>query len=298
MAMRIDCDRLVYSYEPGHPPAAEVHPGQIVRVVTHDRFQPGADLTELWSLDRSPVAAVTGPIEVEGTRAGESVAIKIHGIVIDEETGVIFSAPGKGAWGDHTTTPSFRRVPIAGGQCLFSPLIRIPLRPHVGRIAVAPAHERYPTATVGPYGGNMDISDLGPGSILILPVFVEGAMVVVGDLHAAMGDGECNCSGIEVAGEITLSFHPSGLPLSRPLVITADQIMCVADGDTLDEAVRLAASDMVSLLSSNLQLDTDSARQLVSAAADIKVCQIVNPRATARAVISRSICPGETIFRL
>ena len=39
-------------------------------------------------------------------------------------------------------------------------------------------------------GGNLDIRDLAAGTVLYLPVEVDGALFSVGDTHAAQGDGE------------------------------------------------------------------------------------------------------------
>ena len=55
-------------------------------------------------------------------------------------------------------------------------------------------------------GGNLDIRQLVAGSRITLPVHVEGALVSVGDLHFAQGDGEVCGTGIEVAGAVTLRF--------------------------------------------------------------------------------------------
>lgn len=49
-------------------------------------------------------------------------------------------------------------------------------------------------------GGNVDIKDLGPGARVYFPVFVEGALLSVGDLHFAEGDGEVTWNAIEMDG--------------------------------------------------------------------------------------------------
>ena len=64
----------------------------------------------------------------------------------------------------------------------------------------------------GPHGGNMDIVEVGPGSTLYLPVFVPGALLYLGDAHAAMGHGELPASGLEMPAEteITVSLKKGG----------------------------------------------------------------------------------------
>jgi formamidase len=53
--------------------------------------------------------------------------------------------------------------------------------------------------------GNCDIKNLGRGSRVYLPVFVEGANFITGDLHFSQGDGEITfCGAIEMPGWIDL----------------------------------------------------------------------------------------------
>jgi formamidase len=53
--------------------------------------------------------------------------------------------------------------------------------------------------------GNCDIKNLGRGSRVYLPVFVDGANFITGDLHFSQGDGEITfCGAIEMAGWIDL----------------------------------------------------------------------------------------------
>ncbi|MCA9508756.1 MAG: acetamidase/formamidase family protein [Myxococcales bacterium] len=64
------------------------------------------------------------------------------------------------------------------------------------------------------HGGNCDIKNLGKGSRLFLPVYVDGANLSVGDLHFSQGDGEITfCGAIEIAGWIHLGVDiiPDGV---------------------------------------------------------------------------------------
>ena len=70
--------------------------------------------------------------------------------------------------------------------------IEVPLRPFFGILGVAPppAAGRVSSNPPANYGGNIDNKELVDGTTLFLPVFVEGALLFVGDGHAAQGDGE------------------------------------------------------------------------------------------------------------
>ena len=68
-----------------------------------------------------------------------------------------------------------------------------PLHPFLGSIGVAPPHGRHEmTLTPGEFGGNMDCVDTHEGVTLYLPVWVKGAYLAYGDVHALQGDGELN----------------------------------------------------------------------------------------------------------
>ena len=48
-----------------------------------------------------------------------------------------------------------------------------------------------------PAGGNIDCKELVSGSTLFLPITVRGALLYLGDGHAAQGDGEVGGTAIE-----------------------------------------------------------------------------------------------------
>jgi acetamidase/formamidase len=76
--------------------------------------------------------------------------------------------------------------------------VRVPLRPHFGVLGVAPSEAEIVSSGPPNYtGGNIDNWRLGKGATLYLPVAVKGALLSVGDTHAAQGDGETAGSAIE-----------------------------------------------------------------------------------------------------
>ena len=114
----------------------------------------------------------------------------------------------------------------------FSPEIHIPLAPFFGIIAVAPRPTMgEPGVTVpgvqssrppGPFGGNMDLNDLGEGATLYLPVFHPGALVYVGDSHSLQGDGEVSGTAIEqsLTGVFRFVVH-EGVAIAGPRAETS-----------------------------------------------------------------------------
>ena len=82
---------------------------------------------------------------------------------------------------------------------------------------------------------------IGPGAKVLLPVFVEGALLTIEDVHAAMGDGESASSAVEMGAEVTLRCDVStGLQVDRPVVVTRDAVMTTGEGDTMEAASHMA----------------------------------------------------------
>lgn len=79
------------------------------------------------------------------------------------------------------------------------------IEPMIGCIGLAPASGSSSTVMPAyPWGSNMDLRELGPGGIVYLPVQVPGALLSIGDLHAAMGTGEPTAVSLEAAGKATV----------------------------------------------------------------------------------------------
>ena len=73
-------------------------------------------------------------------------------------------------------------------------------------------------------GGNMDVKQLTAGTTVYLPVWVEGALLSVGDAHAAQGDGEVCVSAVEMSARVTLRVGlRQGRPLREPQLRTPGQ---------------------------------------------------------------------------
>ncbi len=285
---KIEKTSLIFYYSPHDTPVDSISPGEVFLVETHERFDQDDGLENILGGQAHLINAVTGPVEVIGAKPNHVLKVEILGIEPTGDSGFILTVPGKGVF--YHERGERKRVPLKDGYALFSDSIKIPLNPHVGRIATAPAAGEYPTGTPGPFGGNMDNSQLGVGSSVYLPVFVPGALLSVGDIHAVMGDGESNLSGVEIAANVTMRCSLlQHLEITHPLVETEKEIMATADGRNLEEASQLALDAMLELLKEKAQLSHGDAAMLISAAADLRICQIVNPRVGVRVAIKKEI---------
>ena len=143
--------------------------------------------------------------------------------------------------------------------------VELPLNPMIGVIGVAPAGEAVPCGTPGDHGGNMDTIGIREGAILRLPVFVKGAYLGLGDLHAAMGDGEVSVTGLEVFGEVDLDLSlEKGASLPCPLLHDGDEVSFLASAETVDGAIHASTGYMHDFLLAKTSLNADEALMLMS----------------------------------
>ena len=136
----------------------------------------------------------------------------------------------------------------------------------------------------GPFGGNLDIKALTEGSSLWLPVQVEGALLSLGDPHAAQGNGEVAGTAIEcpmeVTVRVTLHKHQN---LTRPHLFAPPRaagrpalFSAVGVAPHLMEAAREALRGVVGFLAKRHQMAPLDAYVLASVVADLTIAQVVN----------------------
>jgi Predicted acetamidase/formamidase len=161
-----------------------------------------------------------------------------------------------------------------------------PADPMIGVIGVAPAGEGIDTFTPAAHGGNMDCTRIREGAAVYFPVSAPGALLAMGDLHAAMGDGEVSWYGLEIPGEVTVQVRViKGKTLRWPVVVDGKTLAVIASAKTTDECCVLATEQLYDILTSR-GWDRTEALYLMSMKCDLRVCQIVDPNMTVRAEIS------------
>jgi amidase len=157
--------------------------------------------------------------------------------------------------------------------------IEVPLKPMLGRVAVAPAgEEAFGGLWPGNFGGNMDASDVAEGATVYLPVFHEGAYFYFGDGHALQGDGEFCGSGLETTMAVTFQFELiKGKKIAWPRIENSTHIMVVGSVRPLSDALRIAGVEMVEWVAAEYGLEKWDAYQVVSQLAEIRVANMVDP---------------------
>jgi amidase len=296
-ATRVPRSAKVFSYSADHASAVTVEPGETVVVETTSAFgefdlKPGDDLSGLEITRCDPL---TGPIAVAGAEPGD--VLEVH---IDE-----LEVVGLGAQGvipeigilDWPRLP-LEFHPLDEGCLVFPGGLRLPLRPNLGCIGVAPAHGPIASVLPGDHGGNIDTRYVCPGSVVEFPVFHPGGLLFMGDCHQLQGDGElCGVAPeTDAIATIRCFVRPAasvaGGPRRRPRIVTADRVMFIGSAPTLEEAGALATADLVHALVSEKGFSEDHAYLLLTMTADLEVSQVVNELRTARVCIDRDFFEG------
>jgi acetamidase/formamidase len=133
----------------------------------------------------------------------------------------------------------------------------VPLRPMLGCVAVATGFGSAPppTGDSGRFGGNMDFNEIVEGATVYLPVAQPGALLYVGDGHAAQGDGELNGNALETSMDVEFTVDVvTRKPVMTPRVESATHIMTVGLGGTLEDALRAATAGLAQWLEQDFQL--------------------------------------------
>jgi amidase len=171
--------------------------------------------------------------------------------------------------------------------------VTIPLLPFLGSIGVAPRFGRVETALVpGEYGGNMDCVETAEGTILYLPVWVKGAYLSFGDVHAAQGDGEMCGVALETTAEVTLKLEViRDKPAEWPRLENTREIMVAGSARPLMNAVRIAHLELIKWLVADYGFDKWEAVQVLSQVGTMRVGNIVDPNYTVVAKFPKAHVP-------
>ncbi len=228
------------------------------------------------------VNPVTGPLYINNAQPGDTLLVKIIDIKLND-TGIIFSKPYNGVFGKEIDEKITKIVKLESHKVIFDDNLMFDIKPMIGSIGTAPIAGSIASNTPNNHGGNMDNRMITIGSIVEFPVFVEGGLLAMGDLHAIMGDGEVNGSGVECGGSVTVQVSViKERRLTNPRVINAQTLYTIASGIDFDMASRIACKEMVKIIMDYNKLDLKQAGILMSAIGNLEVCQIVNPLVTAR----------------
>jgi acetamidase/formamidase len=269
-------------------PVVRIAPGSTIDVELENasggQLERSSTLADLVALDFSRINPVTGPVYVEGAKPGDALIVEILELDVDG-WGWTANIPGFGLLADRFTEPVLRMSTIEHGTVQLFTGMRVPCVPMIGTIGVAPA-EAGAFSVVPPtrYGGNMDIRHVGAGATLLLPVGVDGALLSLGDGHAAQGDGEVCGTAIETRARATLRVSiERDRPLAAPVVLTDPRshrmgpaLATTGIGPDLMSAARAATEAMIVEIVRRTSIAEIDAYLLASVAGDLKISEIVD----------------------
>jgi acetamidase/formamidase len=228
--------------------------------------------------------ALIGPIAVRGARPGQTLEVSIDELRIGAG-GVTqsggFHTPLNERLGvdDGDTVTLLWTLDADEGVGRSDTGREVALHPFLGVMGMPPAEPGiHPTAPPRRTGGNIDCKELVVGTRLYLPIAVEGALLSIGDGHAAQGDGEVSQLAIEAPverGQLGLGLRDD-LSLEWPMAWTPEAWLTFGFDEDLDEAAAIAIDGMLDLMKRELALERREALALSSVVVDLRVTQLVN----------------------
>ena len=290
--MKVTRDHITCAHSAQDKPAAYVSSGDCVELETYDCYKCCLlpEGTTFDDLEPGCANPATGPVFVNGAMPGDVLRIEIRKIELGP-VGILDVGPSSGALAEFFPDRRvIKRIPVKDGVIHYSDAVKLPAKPMIGVIGVAPAGVPVKTITPMDHGGNMDCTKIEEGAVLYLPVFAEGALLSAGDFHAVMGEGEVANCGLEIEGRVQLKLDVlKDFPIKWPVIENEEQWITVAYGETLDEAADKAAKLMFSFLTDCQGLSDVDASMLLHMAGDMIVCQIVNPLKTVRMEVPKQL---------
>ena len=292
-------------------PVGRLNSGDVLETNTVDAFgnaiQKRGDTLALVKGDNP----LTGPFYIEGAEPGDTLVVRFESLEVDGNQGVGAFAPGFGALNSTGYTPMLNApiperiwlYPIdhASNTGTFHALdsnfsVKIPLHPFLGCIGVAPAGGEARSSVVpAEFGGNMDAPEASVGNTLYLPVNVSGALLYMGDGHAAMGDGEVAGTAIEVPLRVRLRVSVlKGQRIEWPRFENENEIMAAGIYRPLDDALRIAFTQLVGWIHRDYGLSELDAYELLSKVATIHLTEMVDPNYVVIAKIEKKYLPPRT----
>src|SRR5262249_33926672 len=277
---RVSREDVIWAFGPDLEPVLEVEPGAVVTFETNDCFtgqiQSEADLVT--SIDFARVNSATGPVAVRGAEPGDSLVVELVDV-------------RPGAQGFATIIPEFGQLieavesrvtfvfEVAGDTVKLNERVSFRARPMVGVVGVATDGEEIANGWAGRHGGNLDNHLHGPGAKIYFPVRRPGGLFAVGDMHAAMGDGEICGTGGEIAGEVTVRFDLlKGKQAVWPVTELAhDWVTHATSGGDVREALQLASEEAARALVDEWGFSSEEAFVFLSVACDLNICQACHP---------------------
>lgn len=290
-----------YTIGPYSDPVLTIKPGDRVIVETRDAFN-GAIQSE----DDKPTEKLimpflnpqNGPIIVEGAEKGDVIAVYIEKMEPrgHDPMGTCCMIPNFGGLTGTDQTAilndplpeKVRRVKIDEKNVYWSDRVTLPYKPHIGTLSLSPELDSINSLTPDSHGGNMDLPDMGPGSITYLPVRSPGGRLFIGDAHACQGDGEVCGVAVEYQTTTTIKVDLiKSWDIKWPRLENEDLIMSIGSARPLEDATRIAYKELVLWMVKDYRYEKWDAYMMLSQCGRVRLGNFVDPKYTVGAAIAK-----------
>ncbi len=205
---------------------------------------------------------LTGALVFENAKKGDYLKVQIHNIKIDKMAQCLSKSAGVNPidvnhFGDRSAI--FSKYDQNSDTIAYCHGINIPYKPMLGIIGTA-MEEEMRTGHAGRSGGNLDLPSVTNGSVIYLPVFVDGAYFYIGDAHANQAYGELGGIALEASAEVELTIDvisPSNPEMQEIFIIGKEPfsekntlgIVGVGDNvDDIDSGIKNCFSNAISVM--------------------------------------------------
>ena len=310
--VQYDPQTVYFTYCYSHPPVARIASGDTVVTKTRDASNDAfavTDKTLFPKIDLTKVNPQTGPFFIEGAEPGDTLKVRIDKISLNRDWGWGGSIPFFGALAPEYKTmmvtppvpdqlfvwrlDASRNVGILEMPKSKIGRVTIPLRPFFGTIGTAPPGKECISSLVpGPNGANMDFNEVVQGVTMYFPVFEPGALFMLGDGHAAQGDGEIMGAAIETSFDVQFTVEViKGKKINWPRLENDRYIMSIGSTRPLMDALRLACADLIDWLATDYGYDKMEAYQLLGQQAVLKIANVVDPQYSVACALDKAYLP-------
>lgn len=299
-----DQGRYHYVYGPYAEPVLRVEPGAVISVETHDAFE-GKIRSEADKpsevLNFPYLNPQNGPIHVAGAEKGDCLAVRILSIrprgpqpagttcLVPEFGGLV--GTGATALLNPPLPERVKKMEVTPeGGVRFSDRVTLPYQPFIGTIGTSPEIEAISSLVPDSHGGNMDLPDVAPDSVIYLPVNAPGALLYLGDCHAAQGDGEL--CGVAVEHPTTTTVQVDLIKrwtIHWPRLENEAFYMTIGSGRPMEDAARIAYRELVRWLAAEFGFEELEAYLLLTQCGRVRLGNMVDPKYTLGASIAKAI---------
>lgn len=248
----------------------------------------------------------TGPFYVDGAGPGDMLAVQLDRLHPNRERGYSATVvapnvvdPWFVAQLPERQGAEWRIDHEAGTATLISPVtnvgeLELTLAPMLGCFGVAPGGgQAISTATSAEHGGNMDYRGFREGVTAYFPVFVEGALLHLGDGHALQGDGEIVGTGIEISMDVEVTVRVlKAKRIGWPRGESDEFIFTVGNARPLDQCVQHATTEMLRWLDEDYGLDCRSASTLLGQCVQYDLGNVFDPAYTMVCKLAKRYLPA------